>query len=278
MEGLTAAAIFPLFGVLFHFGHNLLASSYKIPPLIKAYIGVVVFSLGLFFATGQTDWVARLGSCMAAAIFLILVLWSIFKGYQDVGIGAAFHSTQSGVGFQKSLRLATTSLDFLGTGASKLTEHTKEFEDAMKRCAVGGRVVRLLLSHPGNPLLETLSLRNERSNMSYSRTVTDSLKRIARLQADHQLAIQLRFYSNPKGKDFQNFRLMFINKSLCLWGWTVFDGERGRNNPQVLLFNQAKDGPERSAYHAFQDYFNRLWDDPSVTIADLSTYIDKPIQ
>jgi hypothetical protein len=178
------------------------------------------------------------------------------------------------VGFEESLQLARSSLDFLGIGGHKLTEKTEAFEAAMRRCAVGGKTVRLLLSHPDNPLLETLATRNDTVKGRYSRNVKDSLKRIARLKADASLNIEVRFYPHQKDKDLQIFRLMFIDNSVCLWSWTVWDQLMGRDNPQVIVLNRAKGGPERSAYHAFQDYFNRLWDDDSVIVADLEIYRD----
>jgi hypothetical protein len=235
---------------------------------------IAVFFLGLFFFPGQDNWLLRLAAFIVAACFLGFVLRAIIKGYDDLGIGSAFRSTQLGVGFEESLGLASSSLDFLGIGGHKLTEKMEAFEAMMRRCAVGGKTVRLLLSHPDNPLLQTLAVRNDKVPNRYSRNVKDSLKRIARLKTDASLNIEVRFYPHQKHRDFQIFRLMFIDNSVCLWSWTVWDQSMGRDNPQVILLNRAEGGPERSAYHAFQDYFNRLWEDDSVIVADLENYRD----
>jgi FtsH-binding integral membrane protein len=140
-EGVAAIAIWTIGGICIHFADRLITARFRIPALPKVYAAIVVFFAGMFFVPGQDNLVVRLASYVVGASLLSLVLRSIFKGFQELGIAAAFHSTQQGVGFEQSLQLAKTSLDFLGIGANKLTEKAEAFDAAMKRCATGAKTL-----------------------------------------------------------------------------------------------------------------------------------------
>jgi hypothetical protein len=237
---------------------------------VQAIVGTaLVLVLGFQYVENTT---VRVGVTLIVSLIVMAALQFILSGYKDLGIGSAYSSTEKGVGFRDSLDLARNSLDFLGIGGHKLTENIEAFEAAMKRCAVGGKSVRLLLSDPKNPLLAKLALRNDKKLNAYARNVTDSLRKIAKVKFDSDLNIEVRFYPHQTGKDFQNFRLMFIDGSICLWSWTVWGAAMGRDNPQIILHNKTRDAQSRAAYHAFQDYFNRLWEDELVEKVDLMLY------
>ena len=129
----------------------------------------------------------------------------------------------------------------------------------------------MLLSPPDHPLLEILAKRNNVDTTSYSKNVKESLRRIARVKADRELNIQVRFYPLEEEKDWQIFRLMFLNNKVCLWSWTVWGLHLGEENPQVILVNTDKIS-QTSAFNAFHDYFKRLWEDPRCKSVDWDAY------
>ena len=145
----------------------------------------------------------------------------------------------------------------------------------MVRCASGGRAVRMLLSPPNHPLLETLARRNSVDPGQYSKNVRESSGRIAKVKMERVLDIQVRFYPLQEDKDLQIFRLMFLNNSICLWSWTVWVPHIGADNPQVVLLNRDRNN-QASAYNAFHDYFERLWADPNCERVELADYLPRP--
>ena len=199
------------------------------------------------------------------------ILW-VARPFFLLGIVDAHKRTIDGIDFKTSLNLARSSIDFLGIGADKLTK-LEEFEGAMRRCGGSGNRVRLLLSPPDNPILERHAKRNGVDASAYKDKVRESLRRIARMRAQHDLAIEVRFYPAANTKDLQQFRLMFIDGSICLAGWTVWGKHIGMDNPQLVLKERRRVHPDIAAYKAFHDYFEALWDDRDTTTVDLGQYI-----
>jgi hypothetical protein len=206
-----------------------------------------------------------------AAVLMGSILW-IANPFYRLGIVDAHTRTVDGINFKTSLNLAQSSIDFLGIGADKLTK-LAEFEAAMLRCGGSGNVVRLLLSPPDNPILERHAKRNGVDASAYKEKVLESLRRVAKLRAQHDLAIEVRFYPAANMKDLQQFRLMFIDGSICLAGWTVWGKHIGTENPQLVLKERRRVHPDVTAYKAFHDHFEALWDDSDTTHVDLSHYI-----
>lgn len=208
---------------------------------------------------------------ISAAFLICLALRYSLRGLINAGVVAAYETTEKGIDYKHSLERAERSIDFLGIGADKLSS-LPEFEAALRRCAVGGRKVRMLLSPPENPLLATLARRNESDPATYARKVHESLERIAKLTREWNLDVEVRFYPTRTSKDFQQFRLMFIDKKICLMSWTIWGSHIGKGNPQLVLRNDTIRSPPQTAYQAFMDYFERIWVDPDTTLVDLSQY------
>ena len=202
-------------------------------------------------------------------IVMIFSTVRVFRAFNTLGIIDAHDKTQDGIDFKASLKMARSSIDFLGIGADKLTS-LKTFEETMKRCATEGNQVRFLLSPSGNPALERAAKRNGTDVGDYGRKVEESLRRIARIQKKGDLNIVVKQYAAERDKDLQQFRLMFIDNKYCLAGWTVWGEHVGKNNPQLILKRPTREAPQNSAYKAFHDYFEAIWDSPDSKLVDLS--------
>jgi hypothetical protein len=82
----------------------------------------------------------------------------------------------------------------------------------------------------------------------------------------------VRFYEARTERDYQQFRLMFIDDTICLLSHTVWDTSDGSNNPQIVLVSR-RSARTRQIFSAFSDYFERVWSDATTTEVDLSKYI-----
>jgi hypothetical protein len=82
---------------------------------------------------------------------------------------------QDGINYEQSLRMCSTSLDFLGVGASKLTNNREIFQGAVDRCERPGRAVRLLLSRPDNEGLRRIARKAGTDQNAYQKRVRESL-------------------------------------------------------------------------------------------------------
>jgi hypothetical protein len=80
--------------------------------------------------------------------------------------------------------------------------------------------------------------------------------------------IQVRFYAASSEKDYQQFRLMFIDERICLLSHTVWDKSDGSDNPQIVLVAQRANRTSQ-IFSAFSDHFERVWNDPTTKEVDL---------
>jgi hypothetical protein len=186
------------------------------------------------------------------------------------GIYGAYQKTAEGVDFETSLSLVQSKLDFLGIGADKLTR-SAQFEQALLRVSRAGSPVRMLLSAPDNPILRAAANRAGLNPKLYQSRVKESLQRIARLRIDKNFNIEVRFYVAASEKDYQQFRLMFIDERFCLVSHTVWDTSDGTDNPQIVLVAKGENRT-RQLIAAFSDHFERVWNDQSTQRVDLAKY------
>ena len=238
--------------------------------LIRIMVFWVIFSLIMLVVLHNTFEFALCDSLFLAFSFLSNQEISRFS---KIGIVDAHLTTVGGVNYKRALNMATKSMDFLGIGGDKITIEP-EFEAAMIRCASSNQKVRFLLSPHYNPVLEKVALLNGTTAGSYGEKVKQSVRRIAELRKSRSLDIEVRYYAAKHDKDYQQFRLMFINDRFCLWSWTVWGQHVGRDNPQVVLKNLDHDAQERmpSAYKAFKDHFDALWLDSETVPQDFLEY------
>jgi len=116
---------------------------------------------------------------------------------------------------------------FLGTGAAKLTRED-EFENAIRRCRPE-QPIRFLLCKPTYDFLIEAARRFGVDRDEYKTIVTNSLRKIAELKEKYK-NIEVRFYSQ-----FQVFRLMFIDDSICLVSYNVMGEGDGSQLPQLHI-------------------------------------------
>ncbi len=169
-----------------------------------------------------------------------------------VGVDARI---RDGLGHERSLQMCTTSLDFLGIGAAKLTNNQAVFQAAIDRCDRPGRPVRLLLSRPDNEGLRMAAVRAGTDPHAYQVKVQRSLETVAQLKAQEK-NIRVRFY-----KDFPAFRLMFINDEVCLASHYVLGKGEGSDLPQLHIVKTSGSRDVTSLYYAFHEYFESIWDE-----------------
>jgi len=176
-------------------------------------------------------------------VLFLYVARCVVGPYWSVGLRSADRRIDEGIGYRQSLSLVHSELSFLGTGASKLTDLSREFEDAVRRCRPD-KPIRFLLMKPSDENLTRAAQRAGKEREAYKKLVLESLRRIARVRNDHGLSnIHVRFYPESQlgGGISSVFRLMFINASLCLMSYNVFGMSTGKQPgselPQLHLVN-----------------------------------------
>lgn len=182
-----------------------------------------------------------------------LFAWRELNQFWRLGLIGADKRVSTGVDYKRSLRLCSNSLDFLGIGASKLTQEAKEFDSAMKRCNRSHQPIRFLLCDPNNLELQEIAKQAGRDREEYRVNVRESLRVIARQRTDRARNIQVRFY-----KRLPLFRLMLIDGWLCLATHYVFGEGDGSQWPQLHIRRDPKRDKE-SLYYPFRRYFEELW-------------------
>jgi hypothetical protein len=191
-----------------------------------------------------------------SAFIPTLVLGSELIQFWRVGLVGADRQVRTGVDYVKALDMCSTSLDFLGIGASKLTDKREVFERAVDSCNRPDRAIRFLLSRPDSEGLARIALMAGRDKTEYQRTVQNSLRAIADLRNHRAMNVSVRFY-----KDFPAFRLMFINDSICLSSHYVLGKGDGSTLPQLHIVKDAGAKDVNSLYYAFTFYFDSIWRD-----------------
>ncbi len=195
-------------------------------------------------------------SLLISLIPIAIIVWNELNQFWKIGLVGADKEVHTGIDYVKSLSMCQNSLDFLGIGAGKLVRSQNEFELAIERCNREDRPVRLLLIKPTAPDLERIAKMARKDAQAYRKGVIESLRFIARLRNEEQRNIQVRLY-----KEFQAFRLMFINDSICLMSYYVLGKGDGSDLPQLHIVKPASARDVDSLYYGFLKYFGEIWDD-----------------
>lgn len=203
----------------------------------------------------------------SGCILSIIFAWTFRKftllsRLQAVGIGHADQSVSTGTDYKKALKLCHTEIQFLGVGGSKLTE-LPEFEEAVKRCSRHG-TIQLLLSHPENRQIADAARLAGGNELDYKNKIITSLRKIKEIKERGRYPIEVRFYPHTLLRDYQQFRLMFIDDRLCLMSYAVWGSGNGSDLPQLHLRNFDRGDSTGTFYYPMRNYFNRLWDESTV--------------
>lgn len=189
--------------------------------------------------------------------------YAILKPVSDVGIFRVSRHMDAGVSYRDSLKMCQTKLFFLGTSSGKLIDCGDDFVNAIARCSrnISGGTVRFLLSRPDNPLLVSAAKQYNQSPDKYVDISLKSLKRLADLKRDRDLDFEVRFYKSQHQRDFQSFRLMFINNTICIVSYNAYGKGDGSKQPQIVLKRRDEHNQVDNFYFAFDAYFDRVWND-----------------
>lgn len=191
----------------------------------------------------------------------LVIFWTLIaeiRAFHRVGLVGADKEIRHGVDYDAALRLCSNELSFLGIGAAKLTSE-KRFEETLRRCKPDVPI-RFLLSKPSRDNLERAARRAARDRDEYKHVVLNSLRTIADVRKRRSLDIEVRFYP-PAPHYIPIFRLMLIDRELCLLSYNVFGEGSGSQLPQLHLAAPVGSAGRDvdSLYWAFEQYFNWLW-------------------
>jgi hypothetical protein len=195
---------------------------------------------------------------LSSTILLLIAfyaLWSALTEFWGIGLIGADRHIGEGLNYTRSLQMCRNSLSFMGVGARKLTECTKEFEQAMQRCNRPNRPIRFLLCRLDSEILVKAARGANKDPGAYVDLVKESLRVIANLRRARQWNIEVRFYES-----LPLFRLMFIDDWLCLASHYVFGEGDGSEWPQLHIRRSQIERDVDSLYHPFQQHFDQLWE------------------
>lgn len=192
----------------------------------------------------------------------VFLLWSFFMIYylkqwrgrlRKLGIYSADTQIRKGIDYRRSLSLCRNELKFLGIGAGKLTKESSAFENAVSKCRQD-QPIKLLLCIPTHEILIEAAKRFGKPEREYIQIVLGSLRKIAELKVKYP-NIEVRFYRN-----FQIFRLMFIDDSICLLSYNVIGEGDGSQLPQLHIVKPSQTQRViNSLYFPLEKYYEDLW-------------------
>jgi hypothetical protein len=178
------------------------------------------------------------------------------RQFWTIGLVGADVEIKNGIDYSRALQMCSSSLEFLGIGAAKLTQTNKIFADAVDRCDSQTRPIRFLLSSPESVELTKIAQKAGRADSEYRETVLNSLRVLATLRDKRSKNIEVRFY-----KDFPAFRIMFIDDQICLTSHYVFGKGDGSQLPQLHIIRKSGSRDVNSLYYGFRSYFDRIWEE-----------------
>ena len=218
--------------------------------LILGWVLNITFIFIAFSVDPKLWWLIPIFSvwCLMVTIYI----WRQRNRMHKFGIVGIDQEIRKGIDYKKALSLCRNTLNFLGIGAGKLTRE-REFENAIRRCK-DTEPIRFLLCKPEHRQLEDAAAKFGVDRKGYQKIVIDSIRKIARLKEKYP-NIEVRFY-----KEFQWFRLMFIDDSICLFSYNLMGEGDGSQLPQLRLATRQGKREADSFYHVFARYFRDLWD------------------
>jgi hypothetical protein len=199
------------------------------------------------------------GFMVFVAITLVIMAWVVYRElnqFWQIGIVGADRETRKGLNYARALSMCTSSLEFLGIGASKLRAQQDAFQEAIDRCSRPDRPILFLLCRPDSEGLRSSARSASRAEDEFKNGVLDSLRTLAKLRNDRAKNIRVRLYT-----EFPVFRLMFINDEVCLAShYFLGKGGDGSETPQLHIVRSSASRDIESLYYGFRSYFERIWE------------------
>jgi hypothetical protein len=231
--------------------------TFQFSPLQK-YISVLSISIILGVSSlliSGNIWFLLVFFALGATV--IPLRW--FSRFSRVGLFRVDPRVESGIDYSRALRLSKNSIDFMGTGAFKLTS-TAEFEAAIARCNRQDRPIRFLLSHPESRALIRAAAQARDAHDTYRHRVEQSLNKLAELAVHRHMNIEVRFYTiDPSHDAPENFRIMIIDDAVCLFSYNIYGRGEGRDLPQIMFRNNQHSDNTKLFYICFQQYYEKMW-------------------
>lgn len=216
---------------------------------LAANIGSILFQAWV----GHGIWGA-VSFILLTSLAFFYISWKEIGQFWRVGLRGADRSIVEGIDYGKALELCRNYLDFLGVGASKLSRED-EFVPALLRCRPDVPIRFLLLS-PSDENLRAAAMRAGKSENEYRDLVLGSLRSIADIKKKRNINIEVRFYSEDP-----IFRLMFVDRSVCLVSYNIFGEGDGSQLPQLHVVKSPGGRREvESFYYPFDLYFKNIWE------------------
>jgi len=224
-----------------------------------AFIGVIWFVGTYMIFTWETAVTQpALGAILVSipTIAGVSVLAQDSRRFRQVGLAAADTTVTRNLQPTPALQSVNNTLEFLGTGASKLTT-SGAFHDAVMRATRSGSTVRLLLSKPDSVNLMQAARRADRPFDAYKDLVIESLRTVADLKNKQAAKVEVRFYTGAR-----RFRLMFIDEHLCLFSYNVYGASDQLAFPVLRVIKSSRN-EVKSFYWALEKYFEDEWESAS---------------
>ena len=195
------------------------------------------------------------------SVLIVLAFHAIRRdrSFRAIGLVRPEGSVANGTGYSRSLQLCTASMNFLGTGAYKLTS-SPEFEKAAERCYRSQGSMRLLISRPDVAPLRRAEETAQVDPGDYSTKVRASLKAVRTLVRDRHFPIEVRFYNNDRAKRMQEFRMLFVDEQFLLLSYNKYGEGDGSSTPQLLIRKNERGSAETGFYRPFANSFERMWE------------------
>ncbi|NVD28606.1 hypothetical protein HUO14_11900 [Parasphingorhabdus flavimaris] len=232
---------------------------------VNGYILVSIFlGLIIFYFTERN----LILTSVSVSVFLIFICNLMISSFSAVGIINVFPTTEKGIMPAKSLTMIQTDVDFLGIGGAKLTDHKEEFVNMLKRIKSNAGKARFLLSLPDNQTLESLANKYGRDEKRYQLKVIGSAREITSQCESIGVEYELRFYNLDNRFSLPAFRLMLVDKKLCIFSFLNWTKAEGLDNPQMIVRKSGRKS-QSALYKSMLQYFDSLWEsDSAIKVSD----------
>jgi hypothetical protein len=239
---------------------------------------VFFFSLGVVALAGMSAvlifqyalapllWAMCLFSCAISLCFIFLYINRLRRN----GIVLADVEAEHGIDYKSALNLISTDFNFLGVGASKLTAHKLEFDEAVRRVVQHNSKVRLLLCDPRCKSIRTMEKMAGADQGQFLVNVQKSFRQLEQVWKKYDGNLQIKLYSPAGDSDFPPFRIFIANNDNCLVSPLIFGAAKEGKSLQQIQIAKSSGPLSRTGtlFLGFQKIFEQLWDSTSIEIND----------
>jgi hypothetical protein len=242
--------------------------------VVLSALSLCAYAIHLFLWIGawakvfsvNADWlnaIAQVEIISSVAALFVSLFYAL--RLRRIGIVSADAEIERGLDYAASLNKVTTSFDFIGIGAAKLTRHQDAFTNAVERAMRHSSNVRLVLCDPRSPLTKRLEQLAGVSAGKYLINVKSSFAFLEQSQRRFGGVLQIRTYKPQTEDELVILRLMLIDGRLALVSPNVPGLREGKSAPQLHLASERLIGTDPTLYAALRKQFEQLWLSPATT-------------